>query len=381
MKNIFLFTLAAAAMCACTPKTTITVENTLDIDRSAELVEIPTDQLLDKILLGFDENYVVKNAAGEVIPSQVTHDGLLLFQSGLGAGEKANFTVETGAPQEFAAKTKGRHAPERFGDFIWENDRVAFRIYGAPLAAKDGPSNGIDALYKRTEEMILDKWYEGELQNGLSYHDDHGTGLDNYDVKRTLGAGAAAPYIDGKLVLNSNFTGHEILDYGPLRTTFRLSYPELAINGVPAAETRTFSIDAGSQLTRVEQEWGVGAPMTVAVGYPLRDGAETKYAATGNVFMLEEPANSKVSGVYLGSVLPKAISEVVETEYEVPAGEKGAGVFRSILELTDYAPGTPLVYYTGFGWEKHGGWTAETFAEYLDNFNAALETPFVVTVK
>jgi hypothetical protein len=377
MKKLVLFTALAAAMCGCAPETTITVENTLGFDRAAELVEIPVAGL-GAITLADGQTYVVKNAEGEVVPSQVTSDGLLLFQSGLGANAKATFTVTAGAPREFAPKTCGRFAPERMDDFIWENDRVAFRIYGAALVAKDGPSNGLDVLYKRTDEMILDKWYEDDLQNGLSYHDDHGTGLDNFDVKRTLGGGAAAPLVNGTLVLNSNFTGHEVLDNGPLRTSFRLTYPDITIDGASVKESRTFSIDAGSQLTRVTQEYGVTEPITVAVGYTKRN-PEMKYAMSGKTMLIEEPATAKASGVYLGAVMPAEIGAAVENEYTNPDPMRTA-TYRLVLATQTYTPGMPLTYYTGFGWEKWGDWTAESFAAYLANFAAALKTPFAIMI-
>jgi hypothetical protein len=106
-----------------------------------------------------------------------------------------------------------------------------------------------------------------------------------------------------------------------------------------------------------------------------------RYAGTNNMFMIEEPATPKAGGVWLGAVLPRNISKTVENTREVPAGEKGAGTFRSVLALTEYTPGTPFTYYTGFGWEKWGGWTAESFAAYLANFDAALKTPFTVEIK
>jgi hypothetical protein len=379
MKNFWKVAAAAftVVMCACTPKLTVTVENPLATDRSAELVEIPADRL-GAITLAEGQNYIV-SYNGETVPSQLTHDGVLVFQSGLGAGQKATFTVTAGAPVEFATKTKGRLAPERKNDFIWENDRVAFRIYAEALMATDGPSNGLDVLYKRTGDMILDKWYEDDLQNGLSYHDDHGTGLDNFDVKRTLGGGAAAPLVRDTLILNSNYTAHEVLDNGPLRTTFRLTYPDITINGTSVKESRTFSIDAGSQLTRVVQEYGVTEPITVAVGYTKRN-PEMKYAVSGKTILIEEPDTAKASGVYLGAVLPKEIGAAVENEYTNPDPMRTA-TYRLVLATQTYTPGTPLTYYTGYGWEKWGDWTAEKFAAYLGDFSAALETPFVVTIK
>jgi hypothetical protein len=370
---------AVAVFCACAPKISISVENTLDTDRSTELVEIPVADLGAISPLQLGQTWIVSNAAGEVVTSQVTADGKLLFQSGLTTAGTATFTVKAGAEQQFAPKTYGRIAPERKDDFIWENDRVAHRVYGAALMPTDGPSNGIDALYKRTDAMILDKWYADDLQNGLSYHDDHGTGLDNYDVKRTLGAGGAAPFVDGNLLLNSNFVAHNVIDNGPLRTTFRLTYPLMEIAGRPAAEFRTFSIDAGSQLTRITQEWDVDSPITAAVGYTLHADS-VKYVVGAGTLMVCEPATKKSSGVYFGAVLPAEFGDAVVTSYENPDPKRKA-TYRLVLATQNYTPGTPMTYYTGYGWEKWGGWNAESFAKYLADFRTALATPFVVTIK
>jgi len=378
MKKLLLLAAAALAV-ACAPKATVTVENTLDFDRSTELVEIPL-AALDKIPIGMDQTWVVTDSTGTVVPSQATYDGLLVFQSGLTGPGTARFTVTAGLPQTFEARTDARLAPERYDDLVWENDRVAFRLYGAALVPIDGPSGGIDALYKRADTLVTARWYADELERDLSYHDDHGTGLDDYKVGPTLGAGAAAPWVDGALVRGGNHTGREILDRGPLRTTFRLTYPDLTLGGAPVSETRTITLDAGAQLTRVAQEYGGAEPIQVAVGYPLH--ADTvKYSTSANRLLVGEPATAKASGVYLGAVLPRAFGEAFENEYQVPEGQKGAGTYRHILALQNYTPGEPLVYYTGFGWERSGGWTARRFAEYLDHFAAALETPLTITIE
>lgn len=354
MKKLVL--IAAAAMCACAPKVTVSVENTLESDRSSQLVEIPVAQLAS-VKLAQGQTYAVMQS-GKVVPSQVTHDGLLVFQSGLAGKGSTSFVVRAGKPQEFAAKAFARFAPERMDDFIWENDRVAFRIYGAALIATDGPSNGIDALFKRSEEMVLDKWYADNLgPEKLSYHDDHGTGLDDYKVGRTLGAGGMAPWADSVLLLNTNFTGHELLDAGPLRAAFRLSYPE--------GETREFRLDAGSQLTRVTQKYAA-APATVAAGYPLHaDSVDFRPVGT-SAMMVVEPATAKSENVFLGMILP--------TRSEVRAANGHA------LALAPYNP-EGMVYYTGYGWQKWGEWSAKSWEQYLLDTEAALQSPFIVTVK
>jgi hypothetical protein len=128
----------------------------------------------------------------------------------------------------------------------------------------------------------------------------------------------------------------------------------------------------------VEQEYGVGEPITVAVGYTMRN-AEVNYSVDGNTLMVREPATPKASGVYFGAVLPAEFGAAVETEYENPDPVRKA-TYRLVLATVPYTPGAPLTYYTGFGWEKWGEWTAEKFAEYLANFDAALKTPLAVQI-
>ena len=48
------------------------------------------------------------------------------------------------APAQESAKVFGRHVPERKDDFAWENDRIAFRMYGPALEADGEISSGID---------------------------------------------------------------------------------------------------------------------------------------------------------------------------------------------------------------------------------------------
>lgn len=377
MKKSILIAAAAMIMCACSAtEVSVTVENTLGLDRSTELVEIPVAGL-SAIALGLDDTYVVTNAAGEEIPSQRTSDDLLIFQSGLDANQTATFTIKAGVPQPYTTKTYGRLVTERYDDFAWENDRVAFRLYGPALVAIDGPSNGIDAWYKRTNELIVDKWYKADLAGEASYHNDNGEGLDNYDVKRTLGAGAMAPYAGDRLWLNENFVSQEILDNGPLRTTFRLTYKDLDVDGKSIAERRTVSLDAGSQLSKVVQDYTIQEPMRVAAGIVKRDGEDS--VVYGDRYIVYGQPESKVAGrVFLSVLFPEPIEHVVDT-YTVENAKTGKqDTWSHTLALTTMRPGEPVTYYTGYGWSRFGFAAISDFQAYVENFSAELENPFII---
>ncbi|NDW10087.1 DUF4861 family protein [Dysgonomonas sp. 520] len=383
MKKIFylLFVAAFFASCSSNVEVKVTVENPSDFNRAGDMVEIPASKL-EAISLKDGEAYVVKDAQGNVLPSQFTYDHKLIFQSGLDAKQSGTFTIAAGAKQDFPAKTYGRLITERKDDFAWENNRTAFRIYGEALMATDGPSNGIDIWYKRTEDLVIDKWYKGDLENGQSYHEDHGEGLDDYKVGRSLGGGAMAPYVDGKLILNENFTGKpEVLENGPLRTTVRFMYKDITVNGKTFAECRQISIDADAQYTKVTQEYGTTEPMKVAAGIADRNPADSTSTIANNEFVIYREASAKAGDVFVGLLFPNGMEGVESNTYTVDKTVDGKPVkdtYSHMLGITTYQPNTPLVYYTGYGWSKFGFANQDEFAEYTERFAKSLKEPLII---
>lgn len=370
MKSKILSALVAILLFSCNKKQIIlTVENPLGIDRESELVELSLSDV--KV-----NPFIIKDTEGQQVPYQVTYDGKVLLQAGTKGGESKTYVIEKGTPETFKALTYARFITERKDDFAWENDRVAFRLYGPALVATDGPSNGLDIWYKRTPNLIIDKWYKDDLAGVLSYHEDHGEGLDDYKVGRTLGAGAMAPYIDRKLVLNDNFVTQEILDNGPLRTTFKLTYKDLDINGERVSESRTISLDAGSQLSKVVQEFGTQKPIEVAAGV-IKRPVDSQIDKKETYVVYEEPSTQKVNGVYIALVNPEGWKTITENTYTTQKGDK----YSHILAVTDYKPNSPVTYYTGYGWNKFGFKDKAAFQAYLDNYVESLKAPLKVTLR
>ncbi|MDR1645735.1 MAG: DUF4861 domain-containing protein [Tannerellaceae bacterium] len=369
-KSAYLFFLCiciCTAVCSAQSEIiTITVQNPADFDRETELVELPMEALKERMKLTGAQVYEVKNSRGTVIPSQYTSDGKLIFPSGMKAKETTVFTISAGNKQTFKAMTYGRFVEERKDDFAWENDRVAFRIYGKALIPTDGPSNGLDIWYKRTGDLVINKWYEADLTGRNSYHNDNGEGLDDYKVGRTLGAGAMAPYAGNKLWLNENFIASEMLDNGPLRTTFKLTYKDILVDGKHFPESRTFSIDAGSQLTKVTQEYGTTEAIPVAAGVIKRSADDPVVIAPDRTYILyPEPATDKAEGIYIGLVFPEGAERIL-----MDAGHT--------LVVTTYTPDTPLTYYAGYGWKKFGFENETQFRIYLENFVKSRKQPLII---
>ena len=224
MKKIFLAIFAAVLLVSCsTAKVEVTITNNLGIDRENEIVEISKNTIWSKLNLTSADRIIVLDRASEQVAYQVAFnpendtDSLLIFPATVQANASSVYTIKKGKPENSQPKVAGRLVPERKDDFNWENDRVAFRMYGPALQATGEISSGIDLWAKRTDKLVADKWYADELAGRKTYHTDGGEGLDFYKVGPTLGAGAAAPYLDNQLWFSRNFNEYAILDKGPLR--------------------------------------------------------------------------------------------------------------------------------------------------------------------
>ncbi|MDR2562592.1 MAG: DUF4861 domain-containing protein [Prevotellaceae bacterium] len=380
IKIIFLSIISflTCASCSSDKKNAgISIKNPSDFDRLTELVEIPLSELKEKIISQEVSGYVVKTSDGKLIPSQITYDEKLIFRPELKAGEEKSFIIATGEPHEFDSQTYGRFITERKDDFAWENDRVAFRVYGPALVEIDGPSNGLDIWYKRTSDLIIDKWYKNDLAGIASYHKDNGEGLDDYKVGRTLGAGAMAPYVNGKLLLNENFKNQEILDNGPLRTTFALIYSDMDIDSVKVTEKRIISLDAGSQLTKIVQTYSF-PELRAAAGIVKRGDGDTVIFAN-NYVIYGEPASKSVDKVYVAVVMKDGINETKVDTYEITHPKSGKLESHShILAITSVLKDKPAIYYTGYGWSKFGFPSIDSFKEYIEKFAESLKNPLEI---
>ena len=377
-KNLLiLLSIITLVSCGSVKNLRVEVKNSESIDRSNELVELSVNEI-EKQLRGKNAALLVSNEAGEVIPSQVTSDGLLLFPSGLRANESQVFTIRRGEALEYEPKVFGRVFPERKEDFAWENDRLGFRFYGNELKEHDGPSNGLDLWYKRTNKLVLNEWYRKSVEEGISYHVDHGEGCDPYGVGHSLGGGAMAPFVEGELILNDNYLTVEVLDEGPLRFTARLNYPDIEIAGKSYQESRTVMLDAASQMTKIVQDYHTDDKLTLAAGIVKRPNSDDALWESGSdYFIFSEPANEVNGQIHLSILIPQGIDSVEVKSYEYLHPINGRlQNFSHTLAFTQNS-GT-VSYYTGFGWDKFGFDSAEKWQEYVENFKLALENPFEV---
>lgn len=400
---------AFSALTNAADKVTITLTNTLSTPRT-EMVETKLADVQRK--LNATTNIIITDPNGQEIPSQATHDGKLIFQAGVPAKGKAVYYATKGTPQKYAAKVAGRLFTERQDEFGWENDKVAYRIYG------HGGAVGYDLFNKNTSDLMLDYWYASEqnqdmrrvikdlgkrgykdladqVYNAYCYHINHGKGMDCYTVGPTLGGGAnALMEANGNLLMPSCYKSYKILDQGPLRFTVELTYPERQLNDAKVIEKRVITLDAGSHFNRVAVTYqGLPKPMTVAAGAVVHKSNPTQYVlnAQSGFIGYEDLGDASVYNakyrnelakqmghIYIGLLFPQ---KNITTLYK--ARENGIATGH-ILGTTTYHPSTSFTYYFGTGWDQNTTTEIHTFEAWqavLAQAAKAVRTPLKVSVK
>ena len=378
MKKIFLAIFAVVLLVSCsTAKVEVTITNNLGIDRENEIVEISKNTIWSKLNLTSADRIIVLDRASEQVAYQVAFnpendtDSLLIFPATVQANASSVYTIKKGKPENSQSKVAGRLVPERKDDFNWENDRVAFRMYGPALQATGEISSGIDLWAKRTDKLVADKWYADELAGRKTYHTDGGEGLDFYKVGPTLGAGAAAPYLDNQLWFSRNFNEYAILDKGPLRITFRLDYERFPVNNADSVSSvRIISLDAGSQLNKITQihDFKAGS-MPVAAGIVMRNSPEEQVSMDDNKSWAAhaEPADSLNGILYQAIAVTAPFTSIEQTN-------------NHLLGIQDVKSTVPFIYYAGGGWSKFGFETFGDWTKYVNEFTEKLQSPLTITI-
>ena len=93
MKKIFSFLPLFALLAACGQQKSsdfvVTVSNDQAFDRLEEWVEVPISDVAKKVKLIDEEQYIVLDAEGELVPYQITYDDKLLFPVSVQAKSEA----------------------------------------------------------------------------------------------------------------------------------------------------------------------------------------------------------------------------------------------------------------------------------------------------
>lgn len=413
MKKILfiLFTALVTLSCTSLPKSvTVTVTNPTALERTVEMIEVSMPDVSDRLQLADTAQIVVLDVNGQQLPYQITYDEKIIFAVTVAANGSASYVIQAGTPESFSVKAVGRHYPERLDDLAWENDLVAFRAYGPALHAAGERAFGYDVWTKyNTTDPVVEARYASELNaetkakiaelkktnpaaaeelyQSVSYHVDHGNGLDCYKVGPTLGGGAAALMVDGELVYPQCYTTQEILDNGPLRFTAKLMYTPLTIKGDSSVvETRLISLDAGSHMNKTSISYSnLKETLPVATGIVLHepDGAIVADAAAGYITYVDptDNVNNGNGKIFVGAAFPATVKEAKPLLFSATEKkELRGGADGHVLAISDYEPGSEYTYYWGSAWSKADIKDAATWNKYVAEFAQKVRMPLEVTI-
>ena len=376
MKTIKIFFLLAFVLPLGTiaqTKVTVTIQNNSNIDRKETVLAIKWASVLSSYPQVDTANFVVINSnTKKQIPYQLEHLGNaaiqnLLVQIDIKAKSSLNLSIQKGKPETFTAKTYARYVPERLDDFAWENDKIAFRAYGKALEKTEGDAYGFDVWVKRTDKLVLNERYKRN-----DYHLDHGDGLDYYHVGYTLGAGNMAPYIKDTIRYSGNYHQWRVLDNGPLRSTFQLTFDIWNAGGIKVKAVKTISLDAGSQLNRIENIYTFddknSIPVVVGIIRREKAGVISLNEQQG-IMGYWEPTFDKDGTTAVGSILTTPIQNMWVDKAQ-------------LLTKTSVKSNEPIIYYTGAAWDKAGKISnAKQWFDYLNNFYQQINNPLIINIK
>lgn len=353
-----LIACCASAMAATPAPLTLTVTNTLDLVRKHEVVSLPLTKLWQRRpewkshalavrIAGHDERLPTQRYASD---GGTTPDRLLV-QLNMAPYATVHLQIRTAA-DAYAPKDNplfARRVPERKGDFAWENEQVAFRIYGKPLEANGGlVSSGIDVWSKQPGHLVINEWYARNARGerlgdpSLSYHIDHGDGQDSYAVGHSPGDGGTAAWLHGRPVYSHNATHVHITAMGPVRLRFEVDYAPWHVGGAQVREHKVVTLDAGSHFNRQKVFYRItGArKLSVAAGLAVHPGALTKHEGASSIAVWDTPQKKSAGRIATALILPPD-----ETAHYVKAD-------GAVWALFKVANGDSIRFASGAGWSK-----------------------------
>ncbi len=355
------------------------VKNALDMERTYETVELSKSFLNVENLEGLG---VQDSETKTILTSQLVDtngDGIndvLLFQPTLNANASKTFEVIEAKADSAEVYCYSRFVPERTDDYAWENNKVAFRIFGPNAQYRfennlqEGTlSSGVDAWLKRVDYSIINKWYKKYTEKTGTYHEDDGEGLDNFHVGSSRGVGGLAYKKDSAFHISKNFIKHKTITTGPIRTSFSVEYDVWGPEGIPIKESRIISLDYGNNLSKFEVN--INGVDTISSGLTLheKDGVVTSHSDETWLNYWQPHPDSE-----LGTAIVTSPEYFIGTEKYDTEEKDLSNAFMHLKVFNNR-----VVYYSGFTWSKSGQFENQhAWEQYLSTFAKKLSSPLTV---
>lgn len=271
--------------------------------------------------------------------AQALRLGLETIQPALPRGVLADPANAPGEPRLWA-----RYYPTGGQNVAWENERIAYRVYGPSARARVG--SGIDIWAKSVPYPILEKWYRLNAA-GLDYHVDRGEGADFYPTVRQRGCGGTAVWWEGKPYPASTYANQRIVRNEPSAIEIELGYEPWTVGGREIRESKRIRFIPNTQFFEVtctfESSTGFEG-LHVGVGLTTFGGPQVETDEKAGRLSVWEAMKATPSG--LGTCV--VVDPALWAERVTAGGDE--------YVLIRPTPGNQFsfTYYAGAGWE--GSW-------------------------
>ena len=383
-------------------KVTVEIQNPTADNRN-DVIELDAKAVFSKLGLGGGRQMVVYDGDNTEVPYQLTHDGKLLVQVFVRQQSATTLTIVN--PSDFRFTAWGRTYASREDDLAWENDRNAWRAYGPAIQNSGQHIYGFDVFNKNVPYPMLETFYNSELTSyglqdrlrkagrgnecdalhrTMTYHRDHGFGMDAYTVGPTLGAGVPALLDGGHFVYPLCYKEAEVLDMGPLRFAVRMTFGGVRVGGDQnVVESRVITLDKGTHLNRLDLTYtNLTETRDVAAGIVVHKSNPEAYVMNkkkGYVAYADPMDHPEAMNglIYIACLFPDGLDAV---KY-VPMEKEEAGATGHVVGVGEYKPGSTYTYYFGAAWSKYDMPDMGSWQQSLERYARVLKTPLSVTLK
>lgn len=347
---------------------TLVVNNPTQHDAMGVVDGVSLSAVCDSLGVDHSTPLTVLDEHGHPVCTQIFNNGsenLLLFESHTLANGESSYIVRTGQPDTtFSSSVFVRCYPKRKDDLAWENESSIWRAYGPELKSSEEHAYGYDIWCKNTPRLVTDERYQKffrgwEMADSLkaigldaqadstvramTFHENHGDGLDAYSVGPTLGGGTAALLSNGRIAFPWSYRSYDILADGPLLAAFTMTYDTTYIAGDTIVEHRTIVAQKGTRFNIVNVSYdGLRQELPIAAGIVFHGEADSaRFSTSGHYICYSDPSDRRESSE--GRVLVGVFSPTLQqTSLEM----------GHLLATSVYKPGDTFTYYMGAGWSK-----------------------------
>jgi rhamnogalacturonyl hydrolase YesR len=233
----------------------------------------------------------------------------------------------------------------------WENDRIAFRVYGPTVHHRVG--SGIDVWPKSVEYPIIDKWYRLGAA-GFEYHTERGEGADFYHVGRERGCGGSAIWRDGRPFSSETYGTYRLVTNAPDQVEFTLEFEPWDAAGLRVAESKTIRMVSGTNFFQVTHTVQTASAANITVGLGLTTFGppslrQSRERGTMATWQQADPAHAMIGTAIVAD--PRQV-----TGFGAPGQDR--------YLLLGVRPNEPFTYYLGAAWagnprfQAPGSWDA-----------------------